>query len=683
MTTRDPRSLGSPLPPGGPATPRESTSPLSLLSAEPDDEGDGDDDDAKLARGTHGEEPTKVDTPAARTKPPARSSPLPAARIAPDDPIGRLGQVLGSYRLVELLGKGGMGYVFRAEHVKLGREVALKLLRPDYARRRDAVARFFQEARTVNRVPHRNIVDVTDFVELDDGTTFIIMELLHGEPLGRWARTGIEVPRAIAALIQMCEGLAAAHAVGVIHRDLKPDNVIVATSPAGGDLVKLLDFGVAKLVDRDDEDVGFETAAGAVIGTPAYMSPEQAGGMLIDPRSDLYSLGAIMYELFTGQPMFRGRSFGEFVRKHLSELPPAPSATAGGVGIDPRLEAIIHRCIEKDPGRRFAGMAELRDALAALLGAQVGAPGVPGLPAAPGAIATTPAPSIKVGPDLADVGYASQLSALSVLHGSQVGHTQPPPPRGAPWWVWFAGGALAVSVGVGAATWYAGKVEGPAAEPASGHVVSTPITPPPAATELRVESHPPGAVYADGGSTALCVTPCSFSIDVRDGGAVDRRRYVVRLAGHRDAPFVVDLAGTERAFTVTLPPLAEAANLAIPATGRTPPNPPAPPAADGAVAPASPDPAASPVASPDTPATPATAPAAPADGVDDPAASPSEDPATAKGHGHHPPSAPPVPSGRRPAAGRSTATAPTSATAPPPKKKIDRVETLDPFNRKP
>src|SRR5439155_17460543 len=162
----------------------------------------------------------------ARTKPSQRASnPPPVPRNA-DDPEYRLGTVLGTYRLAELLGKGGMGYVYRAEHVKLGREVALKLLRGDYARRRDAVLRFFQEAKTVNRVRHRNIVDVTDFVELDDGTTFIIMEFLRGQSLGKWARTGIDLPRALAVLVQICDGLGAAHAVGVIHRDLKPGTVI-------------------------------------------------------------------------------------------------------------------------------------------------------------------------------------------------------------------------------------------------------------------------------------------------------------------------------------------------------------------------------------------------------------------------------------------------------------------------
>lgn len=280
---------------------------------------------------------------------------------------GNIGLTLGSYRVLEQLGKGGMGYVYRAEHIKLGREVALKLLRADYSKRRDAVGRFFQEARTVNRVRHRNIVDVTDFVELDDGTTFIIMEFLRGTSLGRWSRRGIELPRALAILVQICDGLAAAHAVGVVHRDLKPDNIFVEPMPDGTEIAKLLDFGVAKLLNRDDDDFGVQTAAGSVIGTPAYMSPEQAGGSAIDGRSDIYSLGAIMYELFTGQTMFKGKSFGEYVRKHLTEMPPAPHLTPGGATIDPRVESIIMCCLEKDPARRFANVGDMRDALLSVL----------------------------------------------------------------------------------------------------------------------------------------------------------------------------------------------------------------------------------------------------------------------------------------------------------------------------
>ena len=255
MTTRDPRSRDS-LRPDSQGQGRD---PTQSLSVSPDDEPSH----PSLALGTHEarrqRDNTRIESPGARDRtppPPRPGRPPPVPNPSADDVENHIGTTLGSYKVHELLGKGGMGYVFRAEHVKLGREVALKLLRQDYARRRDAVARFFQEARTVNRVRHRNIVDVTDFVELPDGTTFIIMEFLRGQSLGKWARTGIDLPRALAVLVQICDGLGAAHQVGVIHRDLKPDNVIVVPTSDGAELVKLLDFGVAKLVNRDDEDVG-------------------------------------------------------------------------------------------------------------------------------------------------------------------------------------------------------------------------------------------------------------------------------------------------------------------------------------------------------------------------------------------------------------------------------------------
>jgi serine/threonine protein kinase len=529
-----------------------------------------------LALGTHeaGRERanTRIESPAARDRTPPPPKPPPIPNRPADDVASYVGNTLGSYKIHELLGKGGMGYVFRAEHVKLGREVALKLLRADYARRRDAVARFFQEARTVNRVRHRNIVDVTDFVELGDGTTFIIMEFLVGQSLGKWARTGIDLPRALAVLVQICDGLSAAHSVGVIHRDLKPDNVIVVPTSDGAELVKLLDFGVAKLVNRDDEDVGFQTAAGSVIGTPAYMSPEQAGGMAVDARSDIYSLGAIMYELFCGQPMFRGRSFGEYVRKHLTEMPPAPHLTAGGAGIDTRLEILIMRCLEKDPNNRFGSILELRDSLLGMLG---------GMETVPPGFASMTASGVRPPPTLVPAMMATilpsqpipqQPTPASGMHPSQVyllnsqynphytSHVVPP--ASTPWWVWFVGGAVAVGLGVGAALWYAGRSESTPvaqADPTPQPVITgQPIEPAgsaePAAKpfELRFDSLPSGGVFADGRATELCRTPCAFNVDLADGGPADKRTFYVKSDGYKDHVVTVDLTGTQREFRVTL-----------------------------------------------------------------------------------------------------------------------------------
>jgi serine/threonine protein kinase len=567
VTTRDPRDPRSArIGPQEAAQARDPTQPLSI---------DIPPEQPSLATGT-GDERTRVESPSgrqAKLSPREPTQPPPIPRN-PDDPDDRIGSVLGTYRLLELLGKGGMGYVYRAEHVKLGREVALKLLRADYARRRDAVNRFFQEAKTVNRVRHRNIVDVTDFIELPDGTTFIIMELLQGRSLGKWARSGIDLPRALAVLVQICDGLGAAHAVGVIHRDLKPDNVVVTPTSDGGELVKLLDFGVAKLVNRDDEDVGFQTAAGSVIGTPAYMSPEQAGGMAIDQRSDIYSLGAIMYELFCGQPLFRGRSFGEFVRKHLTEAPVPPRQTEGGANMHEQLEALILRCLAKEPADRFGHILELRDGILQLLGEpyahHVRSMTTPlpvlQLPLVPPMQTTLPTPqhpshhsSHHSAP------YMTGGSGQQVMYSS---HYSQLPLRRASLWPWIAGGAIAVGLGITGAIWYSSS--GPRVTPVApapsvvtmkAEPILVPDPPPkPASIELRFDSLPSGGVFADGHSAELCRTPCSFNVDPGDGGA--KRTFVVRSTGYVDKSVDVDLGSPQHEFHVTLDHVVETKPIA-------------------------------------------------------------------------------------------------------------------------
>jgi serine/threonine protein kinase len=508
------------------------------------------------------DEHTAAESPAARVKPATRPPRDPLA----EEPKDRIGQTLGTYRLAELLGKGGMGYVYRAEHVKLGREVALKLLRSDYARRRDAVLRFFQEAKTVNRVRHRNIVDVTDFVELDDGTTFIIMEFLRGQSLGRWARTGVDLPRALAVLVQICDGLGAAHAVGVIHRDLKPDNVIVVPTSDGAELVKLLDFGVAKLVNREDEDVGFQTAAGSVIGTPAYMSPEQAGGMVIDHRSDIYSLGAIMYELFCGQPMFRGRSFGEYVRKHLTEIPVLPHQTQGGANIDHRLEQLIMRCLAKDPNERFGHILELRDGLLYMLsGIETQPPQPVVMPTQQLGMGQLPPHMLPLPPPMITTMPTPQSDAAVSAHISHNSHNYgqftpvPTEPAKSAMWPWIVGGATAVALGIGGATWYARRGEAPAPPPPQPTVTvmqTQPPTPPepamPKIVELKFDSLPKAGVYVEGHSAELCRTPCAFNVNLGDGGPTDKRTFIVRADGYRDTPVLVDLTSAKRDYSVSL-----------------------------------------------------------------------------------------------------------------------------------
>ena len=204
-----------------------------------------------------------------------RPTPMPRRRPPRDS---MLGKVLGSYELLDLLGEGGMGRVYLAQHRMIGRRVALKLLRPEYSAKRDAVHRFFQEARAVNAIGHENIVDITDYVELDSGETFFIMELLIGDTLADLLRASdrpIPLHRAMQIALQVCDALIAAHSKSIVHRDLKPDNIFIVDKD-DKDFVKLLDFGVAKLFG--DTSNSYETQVGSVIGTPAYMSPEQASG---------------------------------------------------------------------------------------------------------------------------------------------------------------------------------------------------------------------------------------------------------------------------------------------------------------------------------------------------------------------------------------------------------------------
>lgn len=500
-------------------------------------------------------------SPLADGSSPAEAHPRRRRAAGSTQPHESVGRVLGNYRLLELIGRGGMGWVYRAEHIKLGREVALKVLKPQYAERRDSVARFFQEARAVNKIRHRNIVDVTDFVELDDGSVFIIMELLRGQPLSELMRApgALTVPRALALLAQIADGLGAAHRVGIVHRDMKPDNVFVVTSPDGADLVKLLDFGVAKLIAHD-VDVGWETKVGAVVGTPAYMSPEQAGGLQVDGRADIYAVGAIMYELFCGEPMFRARSFGEYVRLHLNERPTPPRQTAGGAGIDPNLERVILRCIEKSPDARYPTMEDLRADLLALLGAiETGAP-VFALPAAGVAPPHALPPATGSGAGVARA--AAEVTAPTRRPGRR-------PTRA----VGFAAGAVALGAAAGLAFYLAASGDRApampavpaqsAAVPVESRPVATPLPltspaapAPPALVTIRITSSPPGAdVIAARDGVRRCRTPCDVAIDPGDGGSLVDREFIVRRRGYAPQTVRVPLASPPSARHVELRPL--------------------------------------------------------------------------------------------------------------------------------
>jgi serine/threonine protein kinase len=271
-------------------------------------------------------------------------------------------KVVGSYQMEDVLAEGGMGIIFLAKHVKLGRKVALKMLRPQFSDNKKAVTRFFREARAVNEIQHENIIEITDFIEDDRGDNYYIMELLDGQDLRKLIiKEGpLSVPRSLSIAIQVANALAAVHQAGIVHRDLKSENIFLVKRGENPDFVKLLDFGVAKLIRHaDDEDI-HKTIEGTILGTAEYMSPEQASGKPVDFRTDIYSLGVILYEMLTGRRPITGKSFSEIIYNQLTVTPLRPSQLEGlSVGMPLHLEELIMQCLEKDPELRPQSMEEM------------------------------------------------------------------------------------------------------------------------------------------------------------------------------------------------------------------------------------------------------------------------------------------------------------------------------------
>jgi len=273
----------------------------------------------------------------------------------------------GRYRLLAEIGAGGMGRVYEAEHMFIRRRMALKLLRRGLATAPEAAARLVQEATLAGQVRHPTIVQVFDCAVLGDGQVYLAMELLRGESLEMaLRRPGVAVdlmPR----LVEVARGLAAVHRVGVVHRDIKPANIFLARSEHGVH-AKLLDFGVAKLLPGAAEaGDAVQTQAGAVLGTPYYLAPEQARGGALDGRADLYSVGVILYELLTGSLPFLGASFMEILAQHVKALPLDPRQAAPGRGIPDGLARLTMRLLAKDPAGRVADGEALAEALEGLM----------------------------------------------------------------------------------------------------------------------------------------------------------------------------------------------------------------------------------------------------------------------------------------------------------------------------
>jgi tRNA A-37 threonylcarbamoyl transferase component Bud32 len=276
------------------------------------------------------------------------------------------GAAIGAYRVLYQLGEGGMGVVYVGEHALLGRRAAIKVLLPSLSANAEILQRFFNEARALTQITDPGIVQVFDFGQSADGSAFIIMELLEGEPFDRrLARLGrFSVIDTLRLLTMICRSLGAAHAKGIVHRDLKPENLFIVGDPAvtGGERPKILDFGIAKL--SNNEPSALKTRTGTMMGTPVYMSPEQCRGAGdIDHRSDIYSIGCVMMTMLTGRPPFEAEASGELIVAHLREPPPLIASRVPG--IPAFLDQIAQCCLAKSPADRFASMADLADALTA------------------------------------------------------------------------------------------------------------------------------------------------------------------------------------------------------------------------------------------------------------------------------------------------------------------------------
>jgi eukaryotic-like serine/threonine-protein kinase len=310
-----------------------------------------------------------------------------------------LGGVIGNYRITRSIGEGGMGAVYEAEHVLLGRRAAVKVLLREMSHQQDLITRFFNEARAATTVKHPGIVEIYDFGYHTDGSAYIVMEYLAGESLAsrlKRCRVLLEV-RATALCRQIAGALVAAHARGIVHRDLKPDNIFIVPDPdvVGGERTKVLDFGIAKLA-VGDLAMHSITRTGAVMGTPPYMSPEQCKGAgAIDHRADLYALGCILFEMSCGRPPFVAEGGGEIMAQHIYAAVPAPSSIGP---VTPQLEQVILRALEKEPSCRFQSAEEMIDALQSVMtSAQFGvaAPNMPVDTRHAPAPLTSPAPTLS------------------------------------------------------------------------------------------------------------------------------------------------------------------------------------------------------------------------------------------------------------------------------------------------
>jgi eukaryotic-like serine/threonine-protein kinase len=435
------------------------------------------------------------------------------------------GTELGSWQLEKVLGEGAMGKVYLAKHQRIGRIAAVKVLKAEHAKNPDLVHRFIAEATAVNAIRNEHIVEVFDFGEQlqPDGSSlaYCVMELLEGNPLSAVMDQHFTIARTVRIGLQLSNALASAHRIGVVHRDVKPENMFLLRRGDESEFLKVLDFGIAKLLKPIGDIPQSGTAAGIVIGTPEYMAPEQALGSEIDRRADIYAVGLVLYELLAGVQPFKADTFGKLLLEITSKPPPPlPDTTALGEPVHPTLRAIVNRCLEKEPDRRFQSAEELAHALE---------PFVTGAPIRP--ISATPVP-LTQSPSTDETLVVQKSKAPFVVVSV------------------IALAVLAVGLAVVVSPSPAPVNRAPAVEPVA-QPVPTPLAVP-ARVWLEVTSSPLGAkVTRTDSNTELGVTP--FRVEVDQAQTVT---LVFSLAGHEplsrpvlldsNASVSVDLAPTHK-----------------------------------------------------------------------------------------------------------------------------------------